>query len=216
MGASIGLLSDSTRQTLFGGDFELLSLMRDQFLHLRHAPAALSAAFVSVEHIAWTPSTSSNCFVDRFLANSVAIANIHQALPILASESHSYVDQNDSSCKCLAIKIIGGWGSDRLGPSLGRPLPQAMPSQRPYSSLSAQDGASRGGPMARRRSRFHPLTPHLAQRELPCGSKVSGANLRAVPKQQIWTCAEQDVIAPIPLPLNTQRNTHPATNAQGS
>jgi hypothetical protein len=92
LSASIGFLSDSTRQTLFSGHFELLSLTRDQFLQLRHAPAALSAAFVSVEHITRTPSTRSNCLVDRFFANSVAIANIHLALSILASESHSYVD----------------------------------------------------------------------------------------------------------------------------
>jgi hypothetical protein len=140
LSASIGFLSDSTRQSLFGGHFELLSLMRDQFLHLRHASAALSAAFVSVEHIARTPSTGCNCLMDRFLANSVAIANIHLALSILASESHSYVDQNGSSCKCLAIKILDASTCMLLS---RRPLPQAMPSQRPHSSVCAQDGESR-------------------------------------------------------------------------
>ncbi len=107
MGASIGFLSDSTRQSLFSGHFELLSLTRDHLLHLRHAPAALSAAFVGVEHITRTPSTCHNCRMNRFFAYSVAIANIHEALPVLASKSHSYVDQDRTSCKCLAIKIIG-------------------------------------------------------------------------------------------------------------
>lgn len=107
MGASIGFLSDSTRQSLFGGHFELLSLTRDHLLHLRHAPAALSAAFVGVEHIARTTGTRRNCRMNRFFAYSVAIANIHEALPVLASKSHSYLDQNGSSCKCLAIKLIG-------------------------------------------------------------------------------------------------------------
>jgi hypothetical protein len=59
-----------------------------------------------VEYIARTPSTRRNCLLDRFFANSVAIANIHEALPVVASKSHSYVDHNGSSCKCLAIKII--------------------------------------------------------------------------------------------------------------
>lgn len=64
---------------------------------------------------------------------------------------------------------------------LGQPLPQALPTQRLSSSLSAQDGASRGeigfadAPGARL------LTPQLAQRELFGGFKASGVRPEAVP-----------------------------------
>jgi hypothetical protein len=59
-----------------------------------------------MEHIARTTGTRRNCLMNRFFAYSVAIANIHEALPVVASKSHSYIDHNGSSCKCLAIKII--------------------------------------------------------------------------------------------------------------
>ena len=97
----------------------------------------------------------------------------------------------------------------------GRPLVQALPSQRPSSSLSAQDGESRGAPLARRRSRFHPLTPLLAQKELPYGSKVSKAKLSAVPKQWLGSHNGQSQLLSS-LPLHTQRDTHAAADAQGS
>ncbi len=45
---------------------------------------------------------------------------------------------------------------------LRQPLPQAMPTQRPCSSLSAQDEASRGTLRVSAKP-INPLTPHLAQ-----------------------------------------------------
>jgi hypothetical protein len=70
----------------------MLCLPLDEFLYLGHAPAALGAAIMGVEHIAGPPSAGRNCFSDRFFAYSVTIADKHQVSPIFASESHSYLD----------------------------------------------------------------------------------------------------------------------------
>jgi hypothetical protein len=59
--------------------------------------------------------------------------------------------------------------------SFGTPLPQAVPSQRPGSSLDAQDEASRGAIGFADAPKARPLTPHLAQTELLGGFKASGA-----------------------------------------
>ena len=56
----------------------------------------------------------------------------------------------------------------------GTPLPQALPGQRPCSSVGAQDGASRGTLRVSTKS-INPLTHQLAQKELSGGFKASTA-----------------------------------------
>ena len=81
------------------------------------------------------------------------------------------------------------WGRGEKTCSPRIPLPQAVPAQRPYSSVGAQDGASRGEIGSADAPRARLLTPQLAQKELSGGSNVSEAKLRAVPSQENGLCA---------------------------
>ena len=65
--------------------------------------------------------------------------------------------------------------------SLGQPLPQAMPLQRLSSILIAQDGEPRGAIGFADAPTARPLTPHLAQKELPGGFKASEVRPEALP-----------------------------------
>jgi len=65
--------------------------------------------------------------------------------------------------------------------SFGTPLPQAVPSQRPRSSLSEQDEASRGAIGFADAPKARPLTPHLAPKQLLNGFTASEVRPEAVP-----------------------------------
>ena len=63
----------------------------------------------------------------------------------------------------------------------GTPLPQAVPPQRPCSSLDAQDEASRGAIGFADAPKARPLTPQLAPKQLLNGFTASEVRPEAVP-----------------------------------
>jgi hypothetical protein len=63
----------------------------------------------------------------------------------------------------------------------GTPLPQAVPSQRPCSSVDAQDEASRGAIGFADAPKARPLTSQLAPKQLLNGFTASEVRPEAVP-----------------------------------